>query len=315
MARKNDPYLPLYVMDWLTNMKLKECSPEAHGLMISFMCLAHKVDDYGKLLLKEKHKICRGKSDGKLEDFAEGFADYFSKILPWSKQQILPALIELITEEVLFIEGDFLVCKRMVKDADISEKRSKSGKEGADVTNGKDVNPKKPSKKEKDFAAAKHSANSEIEIDNETETEIVQDKFSIISIEGGMGGDYRQDFEWQATVYNRFLESYGAFGRAPKRGAIEQALLEAIHNLKHLKPEANAQECADFLIAQADVNCKADQANGQTKRLNPETWLNNRVYQTNINLIKQPTKLSPSQRMDAALDKFAAKILGGQNDK
>jgi uncharacterized protein YdaU (DUF1376 family) len=135
------------------------------------------------------------------------------------------------------------------------------------------------------------------------------------SIEGGMGGDYRQDFEWQAKVYNRFLESYGAFGRAPKRGAIEQALLEAIHNLKHLKPEATAQECADFLIAQADVNCKADQANGQTKRLNPETWLNNRVYQTNINLIKQPTKMSPTQRMDAALDKFAAKILGGQNDK
>ena len=130
-----------------------------------------------------------------------------------------------------------------------------------------------------------------------------------------MGGDYRQDYEWQARVYNRFLESYGAFGRAPKPGAIEQALLDAIHNLKHLKPEATVQECADFLIAQADVNCKADQANGQTKRLNPETWLNNRVYQTNINLIKQPTKLSPTQRMDAALDKFAAKILGGQNDK
>ena len=157
-------------------------------------------------------------------------------------------------------------------------------------------------------------ANPPLSLANLSLDNINENKYSIISIEGGMGGDYRHDYEWQSDLYIRFLESYGSFGRAPKPGAIEQALLEAIHHLKHLKPEASAHECGEFLIAQADVNCKADNANNQTKRLNPETWLKNRVYQNNINMIKQPTKLSPSQKMDAALEKFAAKILGGQND-
>ncbi len=136
------------------------------------------------------------------------------------------------------------------------------------------------------------------------------------SIEGGMGGDkFSDDFDSHALLYRDFIQAYGDFGRQQKRGAIEQALIDAMRRLKEIQPEATWNQCSDLLIYQAKEACKSDQANGQTKRLNPETWLINRVYETNINLIKQPTKMSPTQRMDAALDKFAAKILGGQNDK
>lgn len=135
------------------------------------------------------------------------------------------------------------------------------------------------------------------------------------SIEGGMGGDnFSDDFNSRDVLYRDFIQAYGDFGRQQKRGAIEQALLEAMRKLNQIQPEATWNQCAELLIYQAKQACKTDHSNGQTKRLNPETWLNNRVYETNIDMIKQPTKLSPSQKMDAALEKFAAKILGGQND-
>ncbi len=159
-------------------------------------------------------------------------------------------------------------------------------------------------------------ANPPLSLANLSLNTIDENKYSIISIEGGMGGDnFSNDFESHALLYRDFIQAYGDFGRQQKRGAIEQALIDAMRKLKEIQPEATWNQCSDLLIYQAKQACKADQANGQTKRLNPETWLNNRVYETNIDLIKQPTKLSPSQRMDAALDKFAAKILGGQNDK
>lgn len=128
------------------------------------------------------------------------------------------------------------------------------------------------------------------------------------------GNNFSDDFNSHAVLYRDFIQAYGDFGRQQKRGAIEQALLEAMRKLNQIQPEATWNQCAELLIYQAKQACKTDHANGQTKRLNPETWLNNRVYETNIDLIKQPTKLSPSQKMDAALEKFAAKILGGQND-
>jgi uncharacterized protein YdaU (DUF1376 family) len=53
MALTDQPYLPLYVDDWMNNTKLKLCSPGAHGLMISIMCLMHKSEEYGVILLRQ----------------------------------------------------------------------------------------------------------------------------------------------------------------------------------------------------------------------------------------------------------------------
>ena len=56
MALRDQPYLPLYVQDFLTDEKLIECSASATGVYIRVMCIMHKSDPYGMILLKQKDK-------------------------------------------------------------------------------------------------------------------------------------------------------------------------------------------------------------------------------------------------------------------
>lgn len=153
MALRDQPYLPLYVQDFLTDEKLSECSASSVGVYIKIMCLMHKSEPYGKLLLKQKHK------QNKEQNL--NFAAMVAKHLPYDLQTILVAINELLTEGVLIAEGDFLIQKRMVKDAEISAKRANSGSKGG----------KKTMQFASDFAKAKIKANSEIEIEYENEGE------------------------------------------------------------------------------------------------------------------------------------------------
>lgn len=138
MALTNQPYIPLYVGDWLTNNKLKMCSSSAHGLMINIMCIMHKEKEYGTLLLGQNFKHD--------QDICLDFASYLARLLPFDRAEIYTALKELIDENVLHIEGDKLICNRMVKDAEISMKRASSGSEGG----------KKTQEIYNNFARAKH---------------------------------------------------------------------------------------------------------------------------------------------------------------
>lgn len=151
MARKDLPYLPLYVQDFLTDEKLMECSASATGVYVRVMCVLHKCNPYGKLLLRQK--------DRQSEQQILNFAAKLAKHLPFTLQVILDGLNELIEEDVLQIEGDILSQKRMVSDGELSIVRSKSGKLGAKKTNNMNI------KFAENFAAANSSANTENEID------------------------------------------------------------------------------------------------------------------------------------------------------
>ena len=161
MALRNQPYLPLYIQDFMTDEKLAECSAQATGVYIRIMCLMHKSETYGKVLLKQKHK----QTDKQIKNFALMVA----RNLPYTSDVVLLGLEELLLEGVLQIEGDYLVQKRMVKDNDISEKRSVSGKLGGEKTK----------LKTNKFAQAKVQANTEYEIEyeNEIENEFKTDSF------------------------------------------------------------------------------------------------------------------------------------------
>jgi hypothetical protein len=173
MALIDQPYLPLYVDDWMNNTKLKMCSPSAHGLMISIMCLMHKSEAYGIILLKQKFK----QTDK--QDY--NFACQIAKLSSFDLLEIEKSFYELIEEKVLKIEGDSLICSRMVKDADISKKRASSGKSGGKTTQNS----------LKNFAKANVEANTgignEIGIGNETgidnEKKIKNAKFKIPTIQ------------------------------------------------------------------------------------------------------------------------------------
>ena len=162
MSRKDKPYLPLYVQDFLTDEKLMECSAEATGVYIRIMCVLHKSEPYGKLLLKQKDK----QNESKIKNFAIRFAKHF----PYSLDIILSSLVELVEEGCLEIEDDCIFQKRMVNDAGLSDLRSKSGSLGGRKAKVDDFALAKVKANSNNFAIAKHEANSkanaDIDIDN-----------------------------------------------------------------------------------------------------------------------------------------------------
>lgn len=155
MALTNQPYLPLYVDDWMNNTKLKMCSPAAHGVMISIMSIMHKEATYGKILLKQKFK----QTDKQIQNFALQVA----KVSAFDFAEIENPLIELLSEGVLLIDGDYLVCKRMVRDAEISEKRSNAGVKGGASNKNKNFAYTKIEAKPLTNSQANSEANTVIE--------------------------------------------------------------------------------------------------------------------------------------------------------
>lgn len=82
----------------------------------------HKSDDYGKILFKQKFK--------QNISMIKNFALQISRQLPFDLETIEFALQDLINEGVLILDGETLYQKRMVKDGEISMKRSEAAKRG-----------------------------------------------------------------------------------------------------------------------------------------------------------------------------------------
>jgi uncharacterized protein YdaU (DUF1376 family) len=155
MPLRDQPYLPLYVQDFLTDEKLMECSASATGIYIRLLCIMHKSEPYGTILLKQKDK--------QSSNFCLNFACKLAKFLPYKIDEISAGIEELVAEGVLNIENDKLIQKRMVRDNEISEVRSKAGKKGG--------------KKTQSFAKAKVEAKYDIEYANEIDIESIWNKW------------------------------------------------------------------------------------------------------------------------------------------
>ena len=130
MALRNQPYIPLYVQDYLTDEKLNMCSAATQGIYIKIMCFLHKSDTYGAILFKQNQ------SKEIKQNFSEKkyFAYVIQKQIGFSDDEISFALDELLENKVLLISKTDTSCilfqKRMVHDFRISCKRSKIAIEG-----------------------------------------------------------------------------------------------------------------------------------------------------------------------------------------
>jgi hypothetical protein len=122
MALRDQPYIPLYVQDVLTDEKLIECSAAAHGVYLRLLCILHKQDIYGLLCLKQKYKQTLSKYSN--------FALMLNQQMPFEQKQIQECLEELDAEGVIKIDDDKLSQKRMVQDGEISLMRANVGKTG-----------------------------------------------------------------------------------------------------------------------------------------------------------------------------------------
>ena len=150
MALRNQPYFPLYVQDYLTDEKLNMCSAASQGVYIKVLCIMHKSKQYGTILLKQ--------NEWQKDSTCQSFARKLSRLLPFDSETIKKALDELVFEDVLQLDekDGVLSQKRMIKDNDISEKRSKAGSKGG-------------------FAKAKGVAKDVANSENEYENEIVNE--------------------------------------------------------------------------------------------------------------------------------------------
>jgi hypothetical protein len=220
MALTDQPYLPLYVDDWMNNNKLKMCSPSAHGLMIVILCIMHKEADYGTILLKQKFR----QTSKQIKNFALQIA----KLSPFDPEAIEDPLNELINEGALKIIDDYLICPRMVKDCETSKAKAEAGKIGGTIT-----------QKRKAFGKAKPQAkcvsNSVIDTDNVIENE---NGNGLVTDEGKGGTGEKQniiypfeseEFQNQWEVWQCYLEEQHEFGYLAE--ATEQAALTELGNL------------------------------------------------------------------------------------
>jgi len=157
MALRDQPYIPLYIDDYLTDEKLNMCSASTQGIYIKILCIMHKSDPYGTILLKQKDKQATNQT--------ENFAYKVAKLLSFSFDEIHAALLELIEEDVLQMDEDTLSQRRMVKDNSVSVSRANAGSKGGTSTQSKI----------KKFAKAKNEANSVNENEIEDAIKVIKD--------------------------------------------------------------------------------------------------------------------------------------------
>ncbi len=226
MSRRGQPYIPLYAQDFLTDEKLRECSAESVGVYIMLMCVMHKQEEYGTILLREK--------DRKNEDIIRDFAVKLAKHLPFGVEVIDRALRELLDEDVIQLNGNRIFQKRMVRDADVSEKRSAAGRNGAASTNTK-------------FAAAKPAAN------NPAKPEVPGPKNT-----GAGQNALRGIYDEIANLYNELCVSF------PRLRSLSEARKKAIkarlasgYTIESFKELFQKAEASSFLKGKNDRNWQA----------------------------------------------------------
>ena len=163
MALRDQPYIPLYVQDFMTDEKLNECSAESTGVYIRIMCLMHKSQEYGTILLQQKYQ----QNDSNIKNFAYKLLRH----MPYDVATIERALHELVNEEVLHLDDDVLSQKRMVKDGELSLIRANAGKKGGQQTSDKAKQTAKGVANIPANNVAKDVANTEYEYEYEIEDE------------------------------------------------------------------------------------------------------------------------------------------------
>jgi hypothetical protein len=130
MALREQPYLPLFIQDFLTDEKLCECSAESTGVYIRLMCLMHKSKEYGTFLLWQNDWQNSGKQSSKTSGTINDFAKSLAKRMPYDVETINRSLEELLHFDVIQMENNKLLQKRMIKDNQISLTRSVAGTAG-----------------------------------------------------------------------------------------------------------------------------------------------------------------------------------------
>lgn len=254
MALRAQPYIPLYVQDFMTDEKLNECSAESTGVYIRLMCVMHKSEQYGTILLKQKDKQNGKQNESKISCFAFKL----QKHMPYQADVIERALRELVEEDVLTIDGDALIQRRMVRDGNISLIRANAGSKGGKIAQGKSFAGSFAKAKSKAKEQAKEQANSEYEYEDEIEDEI--------KVKGT-----KKRMTYDDPGFQAFWSAY------PKK----EAKVSALKAFEKVNPD---RVLLSQMIGAIEERRKTEQwqKDGGQFIPNPTTWLNQRRWEDEL---------------------------------
>ena len=260
MALRDQPYLPLYVMDFIADEKLANCSAESTGVYIRLMCVMHKMDDYGAVSLKAKEK--QNPSN------ITNFAIKLMRQMPYPQDVIERSLVELIDEGVIILEGDRLYQKRMVRDGELSKKRAEAGSKGG--KGSKNGNPEsEPDKQKGSKTPSKIEANSENEIENENEDEIDTDSVK----------------KEPSLIEKRFDEFWASYPRKTGKGAAKKSFLKIAPSKELFEKMMSALEAAK--------RCEQWSRDHGQYIPHPATWLNQERWDDDYGVPDLRTRATP----------------------
>lgn len=222
MALRDQPSLKLNVKDFLNDERLLECSASATGVYIRLMCMMHMSEVYGKIALKPRDLSLFGGNDP-----LELFASQLVRHMPYDRKEILNALKELVAEGVIYVDGNYLCQKRMIRDAEISEKRAEAGRRGSSTTNKKFAaanETAKPSAKNpaKPKSDVKHKYTDTVKMTDEEYAKLVSEYGEdgarrlvelLDNYKAATGRAYKSDYRailnWVVDKYNEELRKGG----------------------------------------------------------------------------------------------------------
>lgn len=138
-----DFYIKFFVNDFEADLQLMDCNPNAHGVYIKLLCLLFKctpkgrikiksecMDQFSSILLKQNLEQNNKQISKHLKNICLCIAPYFAKHLKFDVPDVEVGLFQLLDNDVIYLEGNYLCQKRMLKDYEISLVRSSAGSAG-----------------------------------------------------------------------------------------------------------------------------------------------------------------------------------------
>ncbi len=310
-------YIKFKYNDVLSSTSLRECNAVGAGVYLYILCLLCKPSPRGKYRLNNKYvsdllhilpqqnvQQTNRQMVRHLPEICCALAAHFVKHLPFSEAVIAEGLDELLRNDVIYLEGTSVCQKRMVKDAEISAKRSISGGKGAEKTNKK--NKKEGDETAESFAAPFAAANRNYNYNYNSNYNLEENKGDIEITEGGMGdsnsGGKGEDAEndeidhylgnWHLKTSPENCKRY--YFHLPTFQKPREETLKILYN--YYKPEDQTLLVERLEVWADEFNTYLARTTPEKTMTGPDGWPNH--FHNWLNSQKQRLKVMPDKRID-----------------
>lgn len=143
-------YLKFNTKDYRTDHNVCNCSASANGVYVFLLCVLFEspvkgkytfkedvLKNFAQILPKQNNEQTNEQIKQQIKNICSLIAPQLSKHLPFTISEIENGMQELLENNVLYLEGNSLCQKRMIKDAKTTKARTDTGKKGGESTKNK----------------------------------------------------------------------------------------------------------------------------------------------------------------------------------